>query len=130
RRLPYEHRRGPALTKEPAASKKVDAATEARSTSGFWESSPVQWIDAQTLTLRRFFEHVGRVTILGGRTLKTLVSSRFDFKAFVYQLEQLGIKSLMIAAATAIFVGIVMTIQFAFFAEKYGAKDSLPRIIG
>jgi phospholipid/cholesterol/gamma-HCH transport system permease protein len=91
---------------------------------------PVRWMDEQVLILRRFFEHVGRVSILGARTVKTLFTSRFDLDGFVYQLEQLGVRSLMIAAATAVFVGIVMTIQFAFFAEKYGAKDSLPRIIG
>jgi phospholipid/cholesterol/gamma-HCH transport system permease protein len=92
--------------------------------------APVRWMDAKVLELRGFFEHVGRVTILLGRTVKTLFTSRFDLDGFIYQLEQLGIRSLMIAAATAVFVGIVMTIQFAFFAEKYGAKDSLPRIVG
>ncbi|MBC7171663.1 MAG: ABC transporter permease, partial [Polyangiaceae bacterium] len=91
---------------------------------------PVRWIDEQIETLRRFFEHVGSVSILGGRALRTLFTSRFDLTGFIYQLEQLGVRSLMIAAATAIFVGIVMTIQFAFFAERYGAQESLPRIIG
>lgn len=91
---------------------------------------PVRWLEAQIGTFRRFFEHVGHVSILAGRTAKTLVTSRFDLAGFVYQLDALGVKSFMIAAATSVFVGIVMTIQFAFFAEKYGAQESLPRIVG
>jgi phospholipid/cholesterol/gamma-HCH transport system permease protein len=87
------------------------------------------WFAEQAAMFRNFFEHIGRVSLLAVQTFKTLFGSRFDFTSFVYQLEQLGVRSFMIAAATAVFVGIVMTIQFAFFAERYGAQDSLPRII-
>jgi phospholipid/cholesterol/gamma-HCH transport system permease protein len=58
------------------------------------------------------------------------VTSRFESRAFIYQLEQLGVNSLGIGAATSIFVGIVMAIQFAFSLEKFGAKDSVGRIVG
>jgi phospholipid/cholesterol/gamma-HCH transport system permease protein len=91
---------------------------------------PIRWLDEQLGALRRFFEHVGSVAILAARTAKTLFTTRFDLSSFIYQLEQLGVRSFMIAAATSVFVGIVMTIQFAFFAEKYGAQESLPRIVG
>lgn len=77
-----------------------------------------------------FFGHIGEVSILAGRTVKTLATSRFDGPAFVYQVEQLGVQSIPIAAATAIFVGMVMTLQFAYFAEKFGVQDQLGRIIG
>jgi len=44
-------------------------------------------------------------------------------------MDRLGLKSLGIASATAIFVGIVMSIQFAFTLEKFGARDMVGRII-
>ncbi|MFW6052233.1 MAG: MlaE family ABC transporter permease [Myxococcota bacterium] len=77
----------------------------------------------------RFVEHVGAVTVLTGRTLRALFRSRFELRLFVYQMEQLGVKSLGIAAATAVFVGIVMAIQFAFSLEKFGARDTVGRIV-
>ena len=76
------------------------------------------------------FEQVGSVAVLGIRSIKTLFRSRFEGREFVYQLEQLGVRSMAIASATAIFVGIVMTIQFGVFMEKYGAKEALGRVIG
>ena len=68
--------------------------------------------------------------MLAGRSFRTLFSSRFDGTEFLYQLEALGVRSVAIASATAIFVGIVMTIQFAVSMEAFGAKDTLGRVIG
>jgi phospholipid/cholesterol/gamma-HCH transport system permease protein len=80
-------------------------------------------------TLETFFENAGQVTLLGLRSARALVTTRFEPKAFVYQLEQLGVRSLGIGIATSVFVGIVMAIQFAFSLEKFGAKDSVGRIV-
>jgi phospholipid/cholesterol/gamma-HCH transport system permease protein len=88
------------------------------------------WADYQIRRLRVFVEEVGDATLLAGRTIRTLFTMRFDTAEFIYQLEQLGVRSLAIAAATAIFVGIVMTIQFAVAMEAFGAKDTLGRVIG
>jgi phospholipid/cholesterol/gamma-HCH transport system permease protein len=87
------------------------------------------WADYQIRRLRKFVEEVGASTLLAGRTLRVMFTTRFDTNEFVYQLEQLGVRSLAIAAATAIFVGIVMTIQFAVSMEAFGAKDTLGRVI-
>lgn len=88
------------------------------------------WVRAQGDRLRAGLEHTGQVALLAKQALKALLTTRFDMRAFVYQLEQLGVKSFGIGAATAIFVGIVMAIQFAFSLEKFGAKDSVGRIVG
>ncbi len=91
--------------------------------------SIVRWADYRIQMLRAFVEQVGEATLLAGRSIRTLFSTRFDLQEFIYQLEQLGVRSIAIAAATAIFVGIVMTIQFAVSMEPYGAKDTLGRVI-
>ncbi len=80
--------------------------------------------------LRAFFEHVGAVTHLIGQTFRSLFTTRFEWRAFIYQTEQLGVKSIGIAFATAIFVGIVMALQFAYSLERFGARDSVGRIVG
>lgn len=80
--------------------------------------------------LNRFFERIGAVTVLSQHAAIALFTKRFEWRLFVYQMEQLGVKSFGIAAATAVFVGIVMAIQFAHSLEKFGAKDSVGRIVG
>lgn len=82
---------------------------------------------------RRVIENmtsVGACTQMVGRAFRALFTTRFEFRAFLYQVEQMGVKSFGIAAATAIFVGVVMAIQFAFSLERFGARDSVGRIVG
>ncbi len=74
-------------------------------------------------------DDLGGAMKLGVRAIRTLFTTRFEFRTYVYQMEQLGVRSMAIASATAVFVGIVMTVQFAYFMEKYGAKDALGRVI-
>ncbi|HJL00681.1 MAG TPA: ABC transporter permease [Polyangiaceae bacterium LLY-WYZ-15_(1-7)] len=78
---------------------------------------------------QRALEETGSVAVLGLRFVRTLFTTRFDWRSFVYQVEQLGVRSLAIASATAVFVGMVMAIQFGFFMEKYGAKEALGKVI-
>lgn len=87
------------------------------------------WLDYRITQLRKFVDHVGGATLLTYRTFRTLFKTRFDPHAFIYQVEQLGVRSLAIASATSVFVGIVMTIQFAVAMEKFGARDTLGRVI-
>ncbi|MBW2718620.1 MAG: ABC transporter permease [Deltaproteobacteria bacterium] len=89
----------------------------------------VTWTDLQIRRLRAFVEEVGGATLLAGRAFRTIFTTRFETNEFIYQLEQLGVRSLAIGAATAIFVGIVMTIQFAVSMEAFGAKDTLGRVL-
>jgi len=72
----------------------------------------------------------GATSLLAWRSARALFTTRFEARAFIYQLDQLGVRSLGIAAATAVFVGIVMTIQFAFSLERFGAQSSVGRIVG
>jgi len=73
---------------------------------------------------------MGAVGGLAWSSTVSLFTTRFEARQFLYQLDQLGVKSLGIAAATAIFVGIVMTIQFAFSLERFGAQNSVGRVVG
>ena len=74
--------------------------------------------------------HVGETSVMVGRAFRALFTTRFEWRSFLYQVEQMGVRSFGIAAATAIFVGIVMAIQFAFSLERFGARDSVGRIVG
>jgi phospholipid/cholesterol/gamma-HCH transport system permease protein len=54
----------------------------------------------------------------------------FEFQSTIYQMEQLGVRSLAIACATAIFTGMVMAVQFAFGLQKFGGMEYTGRVIG
>jgi phospholipid/cholesterol/gamma-HCH transport system permease protein len=90
----------------------------------------VRAVEAQGARAMRAMNHVGAITAMTLRAFRSLVTTRFEPRAFLYQMEQMGVKSFGIAAATAIFVGIVMAIQFAFSLERFGARDSVGRIVG
>src|SRR5262249_8480241 len=85
---------------------------------------------SQELRVRQFLEGLGSVAILAKNTFSTLFRSRFDAHEFLLQMESMGVRSLGIGCATAMFVGIVMAIQFAHSLEKFGAQDSVGRIVG
>ncbi|MEM6954415.1 MAG: ABC transporter permease [Myxococcota bacterium] len=80
--------------------------------------------------LESALREVGAVTQLSVQTVRTFFSTRFEGNSFIRLVDSLGVKSMGIASATAIFVGMVMTIQFGVFMEKYGAKEALGRVIG
>jgi phospholipid/cholesterol/gamma-HCH transport system permease protein len=95
-------------------------------------ASPVwrRFLEGQGRRVLSAMDHVGGITLMTTRALRALVTTRFEGRSFLYQVEQMGVKSFGIAAATAIFVGIVMAIQFAFSLERFGARDSVGRIVG
>jgi len=86
--------------------------------------------DHQLEQLVGLIRTTGRIALMTGRALRVLVTQRPEWGAWLYQLEQLGVKSLGSGVATAVFVGIVMAIQFAYSLEPFGARDSVGRIVG
>lgn len=79
--------------------------------------------------LARFVEHLGEVVLLSARTFKALFRRPNELSATIYQLESLGVKSMGIVAVTSIFIGMVMTIQFAFGIKRFGGIDYIPAVV-
>ena len=83
---------------------------------------------AQSVVAR--VEVIGRIAQLVWRSAVSLLTTPLEWRALLYQMDQLVVRSFGIASATAVFVGIVMSIQFAFTLERFGAKDTIGRIVG
>jgi phospholipid/cholesterol/gamma-HCH transport system permease protein len=77
-----------------------------------------------------FLDELGGMTLLFGQALRALPSRPFEYREVIYQLYQMGVKSVTIANITALFVGMVMTVQFAFGLERFGATDYVGRVVG
>lgn len=79
---------------------------------------------------KQSLDDLGGMTILLRDAVVATFARPFELKEIIYQLESLGLKSVTIALLTALFVGMVMTVQFAFGLERFGATDYVGRVIG
>lgn len=88
------------------------------------------WYAAQLESITVFLDELGGMAILFRDATLAAFARPFEWREVVYQLEQMGVKSISIALITAMFVGMVMTVQFAFGLERFGATDYVGRVIG
>jgi phospholipid/cholesterol/gamma-HCH transport system permease protein len=77
----------------------------------------------------RFFEHLGEVVLLSSSAMRSIVRRPLELRSTLQQLESLGVKSMGIVAVTSLFIGMVMTIQFAFGLRRFGGVEYIPRVI-
>ncbi|HEY1959984.1 MAG TPA: ABC transporter permease [Polyangiaceae bacterium] len=74
-------------------------------------------------------DQLGEVALLTGRTIRAMTKRPYEIRALFYQMESLGVQSTGIVATTSIFIGMVMTIQFAFGLQRFGGIEYIPRVI-
>jgi phospholipid/cholesterol/gamma-HCH transport system permease protein len=76
-----------------------------------------------------FVSRMGDIGILTRSAARSVFRRPFEIKSTIYQIESLGVRSLGIVAVTSIFIGMVMTIQFAYGLQRFGGVDYIPRVI-
>lgn len=91
---------------------------------------PEPWIKLQLKRASVFLDDLGGMSILLKDAVMACFARPFEWREVVYQLESMGVNSVSIALITAMFVGMVMTVQFAFGLERFGATDYVGRVIG
>jgi phospholipid/cholesterol/gamma-HCH transport system permease protein len=72
---------------------------------------------------------MGQVGLLTAQTVRSLARRPLEIASTVYQIESLGVRSIGIVAVTSVFIGMVMTIQFAFGLQRFGGVEYIPRVI-
>ena len=77
----------------------------------------------------RFGEHMGDIAMLTWQATRSIVRRPLEIDSTTYQIESLGVRSLGIVAVTSIFIGMVMTIQFAYGLQRFGGIEYIPRVI-
>jgi phospholipid/cholesterol/gamma-HCH transport system permease protein len=87
------------------------------------------FLEKYTTRTVRFFDQIGEVSLLSARTFRALGRRPFEFKAILFQMDALGVRSMGIVTVTSVFIGMVMTIQFAFGLERFGGLEYIPRVI-
>ncbi len=76
-----------------------------------------------------FVEHAGEIALLSSRAIRSIVKRPLEIRATLQQLDSLGVKSMGIVTVTSLFIGMVMTIQFAFSLRRFGVIEFIPRAV-
>ena len=80
-------------------------------------------------TTSRAFKYAGAVFLLGRRAVREAFSRPFELKETVRQIEYLGIRSLSISMLTALFTGMVMTLQFSVGLKRFGSTEFVAIVV-
>lgn len=77
----------------------------------------------------RAVAQLGGIVLMLGQTLRATVKRPFALGSIATQVEALGIRSLSIAMMTAVFAGLVISIQFAFFLARFGVQHTVGKVV-
>lgn len=80
--------------------------------------------------LRYFLQQLGLGSLMTARTIRALFTRPVEWRSMVAQMESIGVKSFGIASITAVFIGMVMAVQFAISMQKFGAMEFTGRFVG
>jgi phospholipid/cholesterol/gamma-HCH transport system permease protein len=95
----------------------------------FAEVPPPKFVAYWADRINHFVEHMGDVGSLTFRAGRALFKRPFEAAETVRQIESLGVRSLGIVAVTSVFIGMVMTIQFAYGLQRFGGVEYIPRVV-
>lgn len=94
------------------------------------EPAPQTLIARWTDRSRRALEHFGQIGRMTGAAFREVVRPPLEIRSTIYQIEALGVRSTAIACVAAVFIGMVMAVQFAVGLQKFGGVEYTGRIIG
>ncbi len=91
------------------------------------EPKPVDQLHERALG---FVSHLGQLSQMTAGTVRAAFRRPLEFREFIRQLESLGVASLGIVVVTSVFIGMVMSVQFAFGLQKFGGMEYTGRVVG
>jgi phospholipid/cholesterol/gamma-HCH transport system permease protein len=78
----------------------------------------------------RFIDHLGRLTIFAGQMVRAAATPPVRVRAFVNELFNLGVLSLVIVCVCGLAVGMVLGLQGYNTLARFGAAESLGAVVG
>lgn len=80
-------------------------------------------------SLRDFVRITGEMAELAGRAVLAMVSPRYEVGRWIGEMEQIGVRSLGVAAITTTFTGMVMALQTALSLPSLGIKYYIGTVV-
>ena len=77
----------------------------------------------------RCVRQVGGMTLLSLQSIYLSLTPPYQVRPVLYQMDQIGIKSLFIVSITALFTGLVLGLQTMFALPRFGAKSYLGAVV-
>jgi phospholipid/cholesterol/gamma-HCH transport system permease protein len=78
---------------------------------------------------KSFIAEAGRLTFLTGHAFAALFSPPYEIRAWVRQMEQIGVRSLGVAGITTVFTGMVLALQTALSLPSLGVKYYIGSVV-
>jgi phospholipid/cholesterol/gamma-HCH transport system permease protein len=77
----------------------------------------------------RLLEEVGGLASLGWRALVGLATPPFELRAWLGQMDRVGVRSLGVAGITTVFTGMVLALQTAYSLPSLGVKYYIGTVV-
>lgn len=87
------------------------------------------FVARQIDALSSFVEHMGNAWTMTAQAVRVLFRRPFEGREIVRQVEALGVASMGIVIVTSVFIGMVMSTQFAFGLQKFGGMEYTSRVV-
>jgi phospholipid/cholesterol/gamma-HCH transport system permease protein len=71
----------------------------------------------------------GGLATLAARAVVAVVAPPYELRAWIRQMEQIGVRSLAVAAVTTIFTGMVLALQTAYSLPQIGVKFYIGTVV-
>ena len=79
--------------------------------------------------VRRAVEITGRLAIFTGRAFLAMLRPPYEIRLWIAEMEQIGVRSLGVAAITATFTGMVLALQTAYSLPSLGVKYYIGTVV-
>jgi phospholipid/cholesterol/gamma-HCH transport system permease protein len=73
--------------------------------------------------------NLGQISTVFFHCLRVLFRRPFELREIIRQMEGLGVASMGIVIVTSVFIGMVMSTQFAFGLQKFGGMEYTGRVV-
>lgn len=74
-------------------------------------------------------EQMGGASVLTWQVFTRGIRRPWELGEIAYQIEHIGVRSTLIGTLTALFAGMVLSIQFGYFLEKFGIAYTIGRVL-
>jgi len=76
-----------------------------------------------------FVQRLGDLALLSGQSLVSLLGRPWEVRLWAREMEQIGVRSLGVAAITTIFTGMVLALQTAYSLPSLGVKFYIGTVV-
>jgi phospholipid/cholesterol/gamma-HCH transport system permease protein len=98
-------------------------------TRASWRVPPAPPTQRALGAVSAFLAQLGEVATLAKNCVRALFKKPFEGREIIRQLESLGVASMGIVTVTSVFIGMVMSTQFAFGLQKFGGMEYTGRVV-